>query len=88
MYFNDESNIYFNFCSKKKHLHQTYFNDPDINSKLNLKKPVNFIIHGWLGGLNGGNVYLPIDVKQSAGNMHRDFYTYIHIYYDYSSDRL
>lgn len=57
-------------------MHQTFFNDPDIHSKLNLKKPVNFIIHGWLGGLDGVDIYVPDQVKQSAGIIHR-LHTYL-----------
>lgn len=48
-------------------LNQTYFNDPDIVEKIDMTKPVSFLIHGWLGGLNGGNMYLPYEVKPKKG---------------------
>lgn len=48
-------------------MNQTYFNDPDILQKLDMTKPVSFLIHGWLGGLNGGNMYLPYEVKPKKG---------------------
>lgn len=48
-------------------LNQTFFNDPDIESKIDLSKPVSFLVHGWLGGLNGGNMYLPAENKPKKG---------------------
>lgn len=49
-------------------LNQTYQNDSEILEKLDFTKPVNFVIHGWLGGLNGGNIYLPVEVQPNSGN--------------------
>lgn len=47
---------------------QTYMNDPDIHSKLNLNFPVNFVVHGWLGGLDGVNRHLTlIELEESDG---------------------
>ncbi|XP_031616461.1 phospholipase A1-like isoform X2 [Contarinia nasturtii] len=59
------------WCLKPKQtdLKQTFLNDPDIKSKIDFTKPVNFLIHGWMGGLNGGNIYLPPDVRPKNGWM-------------------
>lgn len=35
--------------SNQKDLKQVTLNDPEITSKLDFSKPINFIIHGWLG---------------------------------------
>ncbi|XP_055311609.1 phospholipase A1-like [Sitodiplosis mosellana] len=48
-------------------VNQTYLNDPDIASKIDLTKPMSFLIHGWLGGLNGGNMYLPSEGGSGKG---------------------
>lgn len=41
----------FLYASHQKTLKRIFFNDPDIESKLDFSKPINFIIHGWLSGL-------------------------------------
>lgn len=58
--------ISFNFSSGKE-LVQTYLGDPDIQSKIDFEIRTNFLIHGWMSGLDGGNRYLPADVRQSDG---------------------
>lgn len=40
-----------------------FLNDPELDMKIDLRFPVNFLIHGWLGGLSGGTSYLPDDFK-------------------------
>lgn len=55
-----------NFSSGKK-LVQTYLGDPDIQSKIDFEIRTNFLIHGWMSGLDGGNRYLPAEVRESNG---------------------
>lgn len=46
---------------------QTYLGDPDIQSKIDFEIRTNFLIHGWMSGLDGGNRYLPAEVRESDG---------------------
>lgn len=75
--------------SNKTFLNQTFFNDPNIKQKIDFSRPVNFVIHGWLGGINGGNIYLPAEVRASSGmrwenttnNIRLDFISIFQIYF-------
>lgn len=60
------------FYRNGKQLVQTYLNDPKIREKLDFGYPINFVIHGWLSGLDGGNLYLPREVRQSDGTSHQN----------------
>lgn len=53
--------------SDKKLLRQTFRNDSSILTKIDFRRPVNFLIHGWLGGLNGGYQHIPSVVKPTKG---------------------
>lgn len=53
--------------SDKKLLQQTFRNDSSILTKIDFRRPVNFLIHGWLGGLNGGYQHIPSVVKPTKG---------------------
>lgn len=45
-------------------MNQTFLDDAEINLKLDFKKPINFLIHGWVSGLLDQNMHLPdLDVK-------------------------
>lgn len=46
---------------------RTTHNDPDIKSKIDFSKKVNFVIHGWLGGLYDGNMHSPLIDRSSEG---------------------
>lgn len=35
--------------SSQKEVQQITLNDPDVTTKLDFSKPINFFIHGWLG---------------------------------------
>lgn len=52
---------------KQSDLKQTFLNDPNIESKVDFTKPIHLLIHGWLGGLDGGNMYLPFRTKNGMG---------------------
>lgn len=53
--------------SQRKELKKTLHNDPDINSKIDFSKKVNFVIHGWLGGLHDGNMHSPRTDRSNQG---------------------
>lgn len=53
--------------SGQTNLIQTFFNDPNVTTKIDFSRPVSFVIHGWLGGLNGGNIFLPAQIRSSSG---------------------
>lgn len=43
---------------------QVKLNDPNVNEKLTMDKPINFLIHGFMSGLDAGNVHhiaIPFD---------------------------
>lgn len=50
-----------------KELNQTFLGDPDIRSKIDFGARTNFLIHGWLSGLDGGNMHLPEEVRATDG---------------------
>lgn len=45
---------------------QTYLNDPNINLKIDTHSCINFVVHGWLGGIDGGNRFLPTSPKTTS----------------------
>lgn len=53
--------------SEQGDLNQTFINDTDIDAKIDFTKPVNFVIHGWFGGLHGGNMYLVTNSESRSG---------------------
>lgn len=53
--------------SEQNDVNQTFINDTDIQAKIDFTKPVNFVIHGWLGGLYGGNIYLVENADSTNG---------------------
>lgn len=46
---------------------QTYVDDPNITKKIDFHHPIKFLVHGWLGGLDGYNRYLSIQLKENDG---------------------
>lgn len=66
----DRYRIDFDFIaiySYSEELVQTYLNDPDIRSKIDFRYPINLLWHGWLSGIDGGNRYLPEEVRSTDG---------------------
>lgn len=65
-------NLYDVFANRfNKTLVQAFATDPHIHTKLNMTIPIKFVVHGWLGGLYGGNKFLPNrELKEEDGWMH------------------
>lgn len=56
-----------NHRSDKKVVRQTFRNDSSISAKIDFTRPVNFLIHGWFGGINGGYQLVPSAAKPTKG---------------------
>lgn len=46
--------LFFEFFAyrNQKELQKVTLNDPNVRSKLDFTKPINFLIHGWFGLVN------------------------------------
>lgn len=55
------------YDSNETELIQTYFDDPEIKSKIDFTLPVAMLIHGWLGGIHDGNRFLSTAGRAKEG---------------------